>query len=400
MTTIDQAWKKYQDDCEQMRQAFLSDPMARKYPSLAANAHFVLLQTQAMAYNLVMAPRQHSPGVMDSQLFEPLLYTAHQPNPDFHYQIAFVDGARRWRIRGRRNSAHWVDLQVLRGWWGDENAISVGQYDLDDFEIRPDGTFEIIASPEPQPGNWIHLDPTSRNNVLQFRPAMYDWEREVPVQMYIEAMDEGSRGPAILDDTEIIRRIELCGEFVKHCIGRWTTRGSPALQQKAGMNQFLTRRGDPARGGANPKAQYGQAVYELARDEALIIETANPKAKYWGISLGTWWWETTDPTHHHTSINGHQAVLDSDGRFRAVVSFQDPGVPNWLDPVCWEVGIILLRWYRAESEQQVTTTKVPVAELRRHLPADTPTVTAAQRADGARWSRRAVMAWYGYRPPY
>jgi hypothetical protein len=203
-----------------------------------------------------------------------------------------------------------------------------------------------------------------------------------------------------LDEAEIVRRIELCGEFVKHSIGRWTTRASPALHQKVGMNQFLTRRGDPSRGGANSLAQYGQAVYELAPGEALIIETENPQAKYWGISLGTWWWETIDPTHHLTSINGHQAEIDHDGRFRAVISHRDPGVPNWLDPVCWDVGIILLRWYKAESEQQVVTKKVAVDEVRRHLPADTPFVSTTQRAALVERRRRAVMGWYGYRRPF
>jgi hypothetical protein len=373
--------------------------MSEKYPHLKANAHFILLQTQAMAYNLVMAPRQDSPVFINGHFFEPLLYTAHQPNPDFAYQLAFVNGARRWRITGRRNSAHWVDIGVLRGWWGEPEFQGLGNYDLDDFEIGRDGRFEIIASPDEVTGNWIRLDPTCGNNVLQLRIAMYDWETEVVPELYIESVDEGPRGPAVLAEEEIVRRIGLCGEMVKHCIGRWTTQASPKLLKNAGMNQFVTRRGDASRGGANPLAQYGQAVYELTADEALIIETENPEASYWGLSLGTWWWETTDPTHHKTSINGHQAVLDGDGRFRAVLTRRDPGVPNWLDPVCWDVGVILLRWYRAQAEQKVTTKKVPFADVRRHLPPDTPVVTRAQRHDEIERRRRAVMRWYGYRPP-
>jgi hypothetical protein len=164
----------------------------------------------------------------------------------------------------------------------------------------------------------------------------------------------------------------------------------------AGMNQFVSFYGDASRGGATPLAQYGQAVYELAEDEALIIETENPDAPYWGVSLGTWWWETIDPTNYQSSINGHQAVLDSDGKFRAVLTRRDPGVPNWLDPVCWDVGIILVRWYRAAKEQHITTKKVSLAQVREHLPADTPVVTPAQRAEEIDRRRRAVMGWYGY----
>ncbi len=394
---IDAAWQRYLDDCEQMRQIFLRDPMIEKYPLLAANAHFVMQQTQAMAYNQVMAPRQDSPCFTSHHFFEPLIYTAHQPNPDFVYQTAFLNGARRWRITGRRNSAHWVDIQVSRGWWGESDSGGVGNYDLDrDFAIDPDGSFEIIASPEPSPGNWLRLDPSNRNNVLQVRPAMYDWENEVPPQFRIEPLDTVPSAPVIHDADEIIRRLGLCGEFIKHCIGRWTTKGSPKLQKLAGMNHFVAYRGDPARGGANPLALYGQSVYELAHDEALIIETDKPDAPYWGISLGTWWWETTDPTHYKNSINGHQAVFDSDGKFRAVLTRRDPGVPNWLDPVCWDVGIILLRWYRPAQDPQVSTKKVPFSELRNHLPPDTPVVTPEQRKTEIERRRRAVMRWYGY----
>lgn len=394
---IEDAWRKYADDCEEMRQAFLRDPMAEKYPHLKANAHFLLQQTQAMAYNLVMAPRQHSPCFMRHEFFEPLFYTAHQPNPDFAYQLAFVDGARRWRITGKRNTARWVDIQVMRGWWGEHDFAGVENYDLDqDFAINPDGAFEIIASAKPEPGNWLRLDPDSPNNSIQVRPALYDWSTETPPDFHIEALDEIASPAIIHGEAEIIRRLALSGEMIKHSIGRWTTRASPRLAKNPGINAFVSYRGDASRGGANPLAQYGQAVYELAEDEALIIETENPDAPYWGISLGTWWWETIDPTHYQSSINGHQAALDSDGKFRAVLCRRDPGVPNWLDPVCWDVGIILVRWYRAQREQHIVTKKVRWSELRQHLPPDTPTVSPEQRKAIIEARRRGAMRWYGY----
>ena len=395
---IEQAWQQYLDDCEQMRQIFLRDPMVEKYPLLKANAHFILQQTQAMAYNLVMAPRQDSPGFSCHHFLEPLIYTAHQPNPDFVYQATLLNSARRWRITGRRNTAHWVDIHVLRGFWGEADFAGIDNYDLDkDFKIERDGSFEIVASAQPAPGNWIRLDPTNGNNFIQLRPAMYDWQNETPPQIFIEPLDDKPSAPVIHDTDEVVRRLDLCGKMIKHCLGRWTTKASPKLLKMAGMNQFVTYLGDPGRGGANPLAQYGQAVYELGHDEALIIETGKPEAAYWGISLGTWWWETTDHVHHHSSINGHQAVLDSDGKFRAVLTRRDPGVANWLDPVCWDVGIILLRWYRAQHEQRVVTKKVPFAELRSHLPSDTPVVTPEQRQAEIQRRSHAVMRWYGYR---
>lgn len=396
--SIDEAWQAYAADCEQMRQLFLTDPMTEKYPALAASGHFILQQTQALAYNQVMAPRQDFPCFTTHHLFEPFIYTAHQPNPDFVYQVAFLNGQRRWRITGQRGTAHWIDAQVSRGWWGESTFGGVENYDFDaDFHIESDGTFEIIASAEPVDGNWLRLDAADQNNAIQLRVAMYDWAREDPPVFAIEPMDSNPAATVIHDADEVARRLRLSGEFIKHAIGRWTTKGSKKLVAQAGMNQFLCFRGEAGRGGANPLAQYGQAAFELAPGEALIIEADIPDATYWGISLGTWWWETIDPVIHKSSINGSQAVADGDGKFRAVLSRRDPGVPNWLDPAGWDVGIILLRWYRATTEQRVTTKSVPFSDVRQHLPADTPVVTAEQRQREVDARHGSTLRWYGYR---
>jgi hypothetical protein len=396
LTKLEQAWQKYLDDCEEMRQMFLSQPVIQEYPALAANAHFILQQTQAMAYNMVMAPRQDSPCFYQHNYFEPLIYTGHQPNPDFPYRLAFLNGKRKWRVWGYRNSAHWVDIQANSGWWGEPGFSGLGNYDLDEFHIESDGSFEIIACQEPQPGNWIRLDADNVNNTLHIRPAMYDWDNEVPPSFHIEAIDDSASAPIIHDENEIIRRLDLAGELVKHSIGRWTTKGSTALVKKVGKNNFFSAWGDASRGSANPLASYAQAVYEIREDEALIIESGSPEAAYWSFSLGTWWWETTNHTHHKSSINGHQAMLDSDGKFRAVLAHSDPGVPNWLDPAGWGVGIILGRFYRPKHQPVVSTRVIPVAEVRNHLPPETGTVTPAERAAEVERRRKAVMRWYGY----
>ncbi len=38
-------------------------------------------------------------------------------------------------------------------------------------------------------------------------------------------------------------------------------------------------------------------------------------------------------SHNPGGSDEHQAVLDADGKFRAVLALTDPVVPNWLDPV-------------------------------------------------------------------
>jgi hypothetical protein len=83
--------------------------------------------------------------------------------------------------------------------------------------------------------------------------------------------------------------------------------------------------------------------------------------------------------------------VDGDGIFRAVISKEDPGVHNWLDKADFPWGIIQMRLYRASDFPEATVTRVPVAEVRKHLPADTVVVTAAERADQLRNRREGAQ---------
>jgi hypothetical protein len=103
-----------------------------------------------------------------------------------------------------------------------------------------------------------------------------------------------------------------------------------------------------------------------------------------------------DFTYHQTSLNGHQAVLDGDGKFRGVVAHSDPGVPNWLDTVGNASGVLIFRFYRFDREVTPTIRKVKMSELRRFLPSDTATIDAGSRADVLARRRRAARARYGY----
>jgi hypothetical protein len=73
-------------------------------------------------------------------------------------------------------------------------------------------------------------------------------------------------------------------------------------------------------------------------------------------------------------------VVDPDGVFRAVVTHDDPGVPNWLDPVGHAEGSMIYRWNLADSTPVPRIHTVPLKTLADHLPKSTPRVTPAERA--------------------
>ncbi|MEJ0045273.1 MAG: hypothetical protein WDN04_03380 [Rhodospirillales bacterium] len=389
------AWAKYMQDVEDVRRMFLAEPILQEHPETAAAAYSLLHQTIALSYNLAMSPRQDYPLFYLQSYLDPYVYLGHLPCPDFVYRLVFVNGARTWRIWGKRNSSHWTDIQVHTGFWGEPGFRTDANHDLDDFEIAADGNFEIIASAQPQARNWIRLNGESYNNALLVRQATYDWAREVPIEFNIEPLDNLPARPIVADAEEVTRRLDLAGRMMKHAVSIWTAPASRRLLRHAARNEFVVRQGDGGRG-ANPLAQYAQGVFELGEDEALIIETAVPTAKYWSIHLGNWWWETLDYSHHKSSINGHQAIIDSDGRFRCVIARHDPGVPNWLDPIVWSTGLMMIRWYRADRELEVTTQKLMRADLRSYLPPDTPYVTAEHRQSELFDRHQATLRRYGY----
>jgi hypothetical protein len=144
--------------------------------------------------------------------------------------------------------------------------------------------------------------------------------------------------------------------------------------------------------GGLPQQAYYDGIHEIDDDEALIVETALPERfRYWQILVADDRFCTVDWVNRQSSLNDVQARLDSDGRFRGVISRRDPGVPNWLDKADHPWGIIQMRLNRASDFPEATVTKVPVAEVREHLPADTPVVTPAAREEQLRTRREGAQ---------
>ena len=84
-------------------------------------------------------------------------------------------------------------------------------------------------------------------------------------------------------------------------------------------------------------------------------------------------------------------LLDSDGKFRAVISNTDPGVANWLDASGYQHGHIVGRWKECSSFPKPGVKKVKVDHVRHHLPKDTSMVTPEEREATLRKMRKAAQ---------
>ena len=142
--------------------------------------------------------------------------------------------------------------------------------------------------------------------------------------------------------------------------------------------------------GAMKHQAAGTCYYRVRHDEALLVEVPVPRAKYWSIDLCNFWLESLDFAGHQSSLNGQQATVDGDGVFRAVVTHDDPGVANWLDPVGHAEGSLIYRWNMAEDTPIPTIRLLRRDELASALPADTRGVSRDERARTIEMRREGV----------
>lgn len=385
------AWTRYLEGLEEIRQMIYSSKFAATQ-SGQAEAHYLVYQAQACAFQMAIAPRPDYPAFFP--YFDPLFYTWAGMVPDFCYRnVVRLDGSRKYRIWGKRGTTKMLLMQVQNGFWNDpqDQVKLLGNFDLDKLQTSPDGSFEIVASAQPQDGNWFELDPDSRNNCILVREAYYDWENEQAAELHIEVIDNKPSPPWVFDEKEFIERIDGAVRYMKYPIEFFTMSITQNIIDRVGYHSFYT---PSFEGGASPAATYNMLAYDLGPDDALIIESEIPNPKYWGVLVTDNWTQTTDYVFHQSSTNGHQAVIDSDGKFRAVLSKQDPGVPNWLDPVDSLQGQIQVRWYYAERSALPTARKVPVNKVRDYLPLETPSVTLEERAALLGIRRRAAQRRY------
>ena len=318
------------------------------------------------------------------------------PNPDYVYLSAEIDGAGVYELVGRRGTVRFVEITqqgpgMMTSLKNVEkrmkfNAIT---HDLDDLTIADDGSFRVILSverPEGHDGDWWQLNPEVGK--LLMRKCACDWNTEIDAQVAINRLDDSGEDMA---PAEIARRFSEMGDWIKGMID-FDMELVRYYREHHGINVLLRSQWIQQGGGLATKQAYYDGIHEIADDEALIVEFPVPTdCLYWQILVADDRFSTVDWVNRQSSLNDVQARIDPDGWFRGVVSKQDPGVHNWLDKADWPWGILQARFYRADDYPEATVTKVPVAEVLEHLPADTPVLTPEEREAQLRHRRTGAQ---------
>jgi hypothetical protein len=287
---------------------------------------------------------------------------------DNTYRIVRFEPGGQYRIRGWRGNSTYLGFQVNVG------IGAVGNLNHTDMQFNKDGSFEVYLGGERRDGNWMPLPDDA--NSLYIREIFIDWETEQPSRVWIDRLDlEGPPQP--LDATTVAGRFQAMGEFVTGQIEFWN---SYVERTRNKVNTLPAPRATTAEGGSADNL-YSGGYFRLADDEVMLVETEAVPVLFWSVQLGNNWFQSLDYQYRQTSLNSAQAVPDSDGRYRIVVSRTDPGIPNWLDTAGRNEGVIYYRWNtptRAPGAPVVQVLKR--SELAAALPANTSRITPRDRA--------------------
>lgn len=272
-------------------------------------------------------------------------------NPDNHYMTARINGAWNYRIHGKRNTVKYLGFGTHIGHYGQGRGLPpTGYIEASQLHIEPDGSFEVILSATPQPGNWLPM--TLETGTLIVRQTFLDRTTERPADLVIERID-GPNTPTRLDAQRIDEGLKSASTLVAGAsllFAKWARDFQTHSNQLPRFDQDASNKA-----GGDPNIAYFHSHWALQPDEVLVIEVKPPVCEHWNFQLNNYWMESLDYRYFRIHTNKHLAHYEADGSVRIIVAHRDPGLPNWINTTGHSCGTMCFRWIRAAQHPQPTT---------------------------------------------
>ncbi len=266
-------------------------------------------------------------------------------NPDNIYQQCVVRADRTYRVTGKRNSVPYFSIGSKANRYAiDGTMASTGEIEFSDMTFGPDGSFELIVSKEPHPGNWLPMADDS--TLLIVRQTFDDKASQTPADIRVERIGAGAQVPALLTPAVIEQQLMAAAAWTR---GTANTFANWSEWFKTQPNRIYD--GDQSvfqKAGGDPNIWYGHFYYDLQPGEALVIETPVPDCRMWNVQIDNWWMESLDHVHQKVWLNNAMAKLEGDGSVVVVCADADPGFGNWIDLAGHRSGTGLWRWFNAD----------------------------------------------------
>ena len=351
------AWRDFCRELEAAGAEILRDGAPRSPLDLAEGHRYLARMLRAAFEQILEAGDAAQPWLFGS-LHETL--KSGWDNPDNHHTNAYIGGAHEYRLWGRRGDAHLTSFAVYGGSLGREGGRrTVAFKTLEEFEVAPDGRFEIFLSPRPRPRNWLPTAPDA--TTLMVRETFWDKPRERRAELHIERL--GGAPPEPLSPAFVVSAFARSLRFVLQSSRLFF---DLADRWRARPNTFFPS--DPALAASTlgvPNQFYASGWWRLGAGEAIVLDVLPPACRYWSFVLSDYWGGSFDYRYWQVHVNQRRARLRRDGSLRIAIAASDPGLAdvNWLDPAGHAEGVWTLRWLEADSHPLPAVRVLPLGAL-------------------------------------
>ncbi|MBV2234593.1 MAG: DUF1214 domain-containing protein [Sterolibacterium sp.] len=287
-------------------------------------------------------------------------------NPDNLYLSARIDGRCTYRVWGQRGNAAVLNFASKRGGYADADGRMDGCGFLDAARMDFDeaGCFELIISQQPPAercANWLPMSEDC--NQLLVRQTFFDRASAQPAQLRIARLTDGeaAASPPALDPVRLHENLQRAAHFVENTarlFANWAQ-----MFQNQPVNTLPPR--DQAMfqaAGGDPNIFYYHGYWQLAADEALLIELAHPPdCDFWNFQVDNYWMESLDYRYHRIHHNAHTAQPNPDGSITLIVAHRLPAhstCANWLETAGHAQGTMCFRLIGARQHSDHPQTRV------------------------------------------
>lgn len=281
-------------------------------------------------------------------------------NPDAIYFFAPVDPQLRYVVRGNVAGATYTSFTVERAAaYGALSRGLAGTLNDTEFDIRPDGSYEIFVGGPQQARNWLPLTEdavsiTTRHYFETEHSSAAD--RTLHIPLTIDPVPLQGPPPA-RHEAFAVTNLRRAATFFRGVALTMAPADVPKPMPPPAFvstipNVFpkLDASSDNRSiGFAAKDNQYLQTEYRLGPDEVLVMRGRFPEGRFANVIFLNRHLQTYDYATRRVSLNRRQTKLEPDGSFRMVVAHQDPGQPNWLDTEGRPHGWLFWRFLLAQG---------------------------------------------------
>ncbi|WP_116364386.1 hypothetical protein [Parahaliea mediterranea] len=262
-------------------------------------------------------------------------------NPDQKYLFAPIDGTGAYRVWGQRGDATRVEIQVYAGkpWAG--NGRSAGFISHDDIAFADDGSFSLRVSSRPADKPDLLLPEDASELFVRF--IYGDWQAQRPGAAHIDRIGYEGRPLPQPASKQLAADIRQAGDELYTAAVTW-----PRFVEQRYVNarpaNTLSPLLDTSTLGGVPGRWMSSGHFQLAPGQAVVLRIPQTTAVYQAVQLTDPWFASLEYGNRTSSFNREQSLQAPDGAYYYVLSAQDPGYQNWLDPVGLGRGAMLLRF--------------------------------------------------------